>query len=77
MPAEVVWSPVAVDDLDAIREWIADDNDEPTAADTADRTFTAMLDRVEGVACATWGAVTATAIRQQTRRSSKLKTLKG
>lgn len=49
MPAEVVWSPVAVDDLDAIREWIADENDEPTAAD---RTITAMLDRVEGVACA-------------------------
>lgn len=47
MPAEVVWSPVAVDDLDAIREWIADENDEPTAAD---KTITAILDRVDGVA---------------------------
>ena len=50
MPAEVFWSPVAVGVLDAIRKWIADDNDEPTAAD---RTFTAMLDRVQGVAYAT------------------------
>ena len=47
MPAEVVWSPVAVDDLDAIREWIAVENNEPTAAE---RTITAILDRVDGVA---------------------------
>jgi toxin ParE1/3/4 len=47
MPAEVVWSPVAVDYLDAIREWIADENDEPAAAD---RTITAILDRVDGAA---------------------------
>ncbi|MBM7000187.1 type II toxin-antitoxin system RelE/ParE family toxin [bacterium] len=47
MPAEVVWSPVAVDDLDAIREWIAVENDEPTAAE---RTITAILDRVDSVA---------------------------
>lgn len=47
MPAEVVWSPVAVDGLDAIREWIADENDEPTAAD---KTITAILDRVDDVA---------------------------
>ena len=47
MPAEVVWSPVAVDDLDAIWEWIAVENNEPTAAE---RTITAILDRVDGVA---------------------------
>lgn len=47
MTAEVVWSPVAVDDLDAIQGWIADENDEPT---TADKTITAILDRVDGVA---------------------------
>ena len=47
MPAEVVWSPVAVSDLDAIWEWITFKNGEPTAAE---RTVTAILDRVEGVA---------------------------
>ena len=31
MPAEVVWSPVAVADLDDIWEWIAVENGEPTA----------------------------------------------
>ena len=47
MPAEVAWSPVAVADLDAIWEWIAVENGEPS---TAERTIAAILDRVDGVA---------------------------
>lgn len=33
MPAEVVWSPMAVADMDTIWDWIAVENDEPLAAD--------------------------------------------
>ena len=47
MPAEVVWSPVALADLDAIWEWIAVESGEPAAAE---RTITAILDRVDDAA---------------------------
>lgn len=47
MPAEVVWSPMAVTDLDAIWEWIAIENGEPSSAD---RTVNAIVDRMDEVA---------------------------
>ena len=47
MSAEVVWSPAAVADLDAIWEWIATENGE---AASAERTVTAILNRVDGIA---------------------------
>lgn len=47
MPAEAVWSPVAVADLDTIWKWIAVESGEPAAAE---RTITAILDRVDGIA---------------------------
>lgn len=47
MSTEVVWSPVAVADLDTIWEWIAIENGEPAAADN---TINAILDRVDGIA---------------------------
>ena len=47
MPSEVVCSPLAVADLDATWEWLAIDNDEPSAAD---RTVKAILDRMDAVA---------------------------
>ena len=46
MPAEAVWSPVAVADLDTIWKWIAVENGEPAAAE---RTIAAILDRVDGI----------------------------
>ena len=33
MPAEAVWSPVAVADLDTIWKWVAVENGEPAAAE--------------------------------------------
>lgn len=47
MPAEVVWSPVAVAGLGAVWEWMAVENGEPVAAE---RSITAIIDRVDGVA---------------------------
>lgn len=47
MHAEVVWSPLALRDLDDIWAWIAVENDEPSAADI---TVEAILDRVDGLA---------------------------
>ncbi|MBR3316391.1 MAG: type II toxin-antitoxin system RelE/ParE family toxin [Atopobiaceae bacterium] len=47
MPAEAVWSPMAVADLDAIWEWIAVENGEPSSAD---RTVGAIVDRMDEVA---------------------------
>lgn len=47
MPNDVVWSPIAVADLDAAWEWLAIENDEPTAAD---KTVEAILNRMDVVA---------------------------
>ena len=46
MSAEVVWSPLAVSDLDTIWDWIAVENGEPSAAD---KVIMAILDRVDGI----------------------------
>lgn len=47
MPAEIVWSPAAVADLDAIWEWIAVENGDATSAE---RTVSAIFDRVDDIA---------------------------
>lgn len=47
MSAEVVWSPLAVTDLDAIWEWVAVESGEPSSAD---RTVGAIVDRMDEVA---------------------------
>ena len=47
MPSEVVWSQAAVDDLESIWEWIAAEHGEVASAE---RTVTAILDRVDEAA---------------------------
>ena len=47
MAVEVVYSPEAWQDLDNIWEWIAIEHEEPSAAE---RTVSAILDRVDSVA---------------------------
>ena len=47
MSSDVVWSPLAVADLDAAWEWLAIENDEPAAAD---KMVEAILNRMDVVA---------------------------
>ena len=47
MAVEVLYSPAALRDLDAIWEWVAIENEEP---DGAERVVSDILDRIEGLA---------------------------
>ena len=47
MPAEAVWSPTAVGDIDDIWNWIATEHEEPVAAD---KTINAIIDKMEAAA---------------------------